>query len=169
MHMLSRKAFATNSLKQPFVWNVWFHSQIVCSKTQSTPNDSNSSVQIDQIKDCERSRARHYVIYQKTTTNISFQYGRSSIQLSIRLIHFSLLGKYLTTYSQTKNFPLYVWFQNAFEQSENRLGFSKTVHPTKKDQCVTRLKPSCTECDMFMDTLFAKYLPTTCVSKAFEF
>ena len=27
--MLSRKTFATNSLKQTFVWDVWFHHQIV--------------------------------------------------------------------------------------------------------------------------------------------
>ena len=46
MPMLSRKAFATNSLKQTFVWDVWFYSQIVCSKTQSTPNNSNSSIDI---------------------------------------------------------------------------------------------------------------------------
>ena len=44
MPMLSRKAFATNLLKQTFVWDVWFHSQIVFSKTHSTPNDSNSSI-----------------------------------------------------------------------------------------------------------------------------
>ena len=28
-HMLSCKAFATNSLNQTFVWDVWFHGQIV--------------------------------------------------------------------------------------------------------------------------------------------
>ena len=42
--MLSRKAIATNSLKQTFVWDVWFHGQIVCCKIQSTPIDSNSSI-----------------------------------------------------------------------------------------------------------------------------
>ena len=26
------------------MWDVWFHSQIVCSNTQSTPNDSCSSI-----------------------------------------------------------------------------------------------------------------------------
>ena len=31
MTMLSHKAFATNSLNLTFVWDVWFHSQIVCS------------------------------------------------------------------------------------------------------------------------------------------
>ena len=46
MPMLSRNAFATNSLKQTFVWDAWFYSQIVCSKTQSTPSNSNSIIDL---------------------------------------------------------------------------------------------------------------------------
>ena len=32
--MLSSKAFATNSLNQTFLYDVWFHSQIVCSNVR---------------------------------------------------------------------------------------------------------------------------------------
>ena len=38
MLMLSRKAFATNSLKSTFVWDVWFHSQIVYSTIEHLSN-----------------------------------------------------------------------------------------------------------------------------------
>ena len=36
MPMLLRKAFAKNSLKKTFVWNVSFHSQFVCSNVRAT-------------------------------------------------------------------------------------------------------------------------------------
>ena len=32
--MLSRKAFTTNSLKQTFVWDIWFEDQTVYGKTE---------------------------------------------------------------------------------------------------------------------------------------
>ena len=44
MPMLSRKAFATNSLKQTFVWDGWFWCDAHYHNTQSTPYDSNSSI-----------------------------------------------------------------------------------------------------------------------------
>ena len=36
--MLSRKTFATNLLKQTFVLDVWFHSQILYTKTENLSN-----------------------------------------------------------------------------------------------------------------------------------
>ena len=36
--MLSRKAFATNSLKQTCVWDVWFDGQIICCKIEHLSN-----------------------------------------------------------------------------------------------------------------------------------
>ena len=44
MPMLSRKAFATNSLKQTFVWDGQFGCDAHYDNTQSTPYDSNSSI-----------------------------------------------------------------------------------------------------------------------------
>ena len=44
MPMLSRKVFATNSLKQNFVWDGWFGCDAHYNNTQSTPYDSNSSI-----------------------------------------------------------------------------------------------------------------------------
>ena len=41
--MSSQKAFATNSLKQNFVWDGWFGCD-AHNKTQNTPYDSNSSI-----------------------------------------------------------------------------------------------------------------------------
>ena len=38
MAMLSRKTFATNSLKYTFVWDVWFHGQIVYSSIEHLSN-----------------------------------------------------------------------------------------------------------------------------------
>ena len=34
MPMSSRKTFATNSLKKTFVWDVWFHHQMVYSNIE---------------------------------------------------------------------------------------------------------------------------------------
>ena len=42
--MLSRKTFATNSLIQNFLYDVWFGRDANYSSTQSTPNDSYSSI-----------------------------------------------------------------------------------------------------------------------------
>ena len=42
--MLSGKTFATNSLKQTFMWEVWFDGQIVYSKIEHLSN-------IDEIDD----------------------------------------------------------------------------------------------------------------------
>ena len=42
--MLSRKVFATNSLKQNFVWDGWFGCDAHYNNTQSTPYDSNSGI-----------------------------------------------------------------------------------------------------------------------------
>ena len=44
--MLSRKAFATNSLKQTFVWDGWFGCDAHYDNTQITPYDSNSSIDV---------------------------------------------------------------------------------------------------------------------------
>ena len=49
MPMLSRKAFATNSLKLTFVLDVWFGSACVCSNIERLSN-------IDEIGFLERER-----------------------------------------------------------------------------------------------------------------
>ena len=46
MPMLSRKAFATNSLKQTFVLDGWFGCDTHYDNTQNTPYDSNSSIDL---------------------------------------------------------------------------------------------------------------------------
>jgi hypothetical protein len=54
MPMLSRKTFSTNSLKYNFLQDVWFGHDAGYSKTQSTPNDSNSSIDLLRSKQSGR-------------------------------------------------------------------------------------------------------------------
>ena len=49
MHMLSRKTFASNSLIQNFLQDVWFDRDANYSKIKSTPNDSYSSIDRLQV------------------------------------------------------------------------------------------------------------------------
>ena len=48
--MLSRKTFATNSLKQNFLQDVWFGRDANYSNIKSTPNDSYSSIDAGKVR-----------------------------------------------------------------------------------------------------------------------
>jgi hypothetical protein len=48
--ILSRKAFATNSLTYTFVWDVWFDGQIVCSMIEHLSNIDEITVSLGLLK-----------------------------------------------------------------------------------------------------------------------
>ena len=49
--MLSCKAFATNSLKLTFVWDVWFDGQIIYSKIEHLSNIDETRVGTEHVED----------------------------------------------------------------------------------------------------------------------
>ena len=70
MHKLSRKTFATNSLKLNFVWDLWFYDQIVNSTIEHLSNIDEIEWLEEQGLSVRSALTKHFIMIVHTVGSL---------------------------------------------------------------------------------------------------